>query len=56
MKEAVKIDPFLLERIQSLIKEKDKSIVYSSAKQFVNIAVIKLLEKEENTNKKQKDG
>jgi len=55
MKEAVKIDPFLLEKVQILIKDKDKKIIYSSAKQFVNIAVIKLLETEENKKRHQKE-
>lgn len=45
----VKIDPDLLRRVYDLIKDKDKKIVYSSAKQFVNIAVLKLLEKEEKS-------
>lgn len=44
----VKIDKQLLERIEKITKDKDKKIIYSSRKQFVNIAVLKLLKKEEN--------
>ena len=44
----VKIDKNLLIRVEKLIKNKDKKIVYSSRKQFINIAVLKLLKKEEN--------
>ena len=52
--DAVKINPDLLERINTIIKDKDKKIEYASAKQFVNIAVLKQLEKEEeNVRRKQ---
>ena len=44
IKETVKINPELLKRIKILIKNKDKKIKYSTAKQFVNVAVLKLLE------------
>ena len=46
--EVVKIDPELLVKVKSLVKEKSKRIRYSSFKQFINIAVQDLLEKEEN--------
>ena len=45
--EVVKIDPDLLKRVNLLIKDKFKRIKYASAKQFINIAVLKLLEAEE---------
>ena len=47
MSEVVKIDKELLERVDRLISKKEKKIKYSSKKQFVNIAVLELLEKEE---------
>lgn len=47
MSNVVKINKDLLERIKRLIRKKDKKIKYSSKKQFVNIAVLELLEKEE---------
>jgi hypothetical protein len=47
MSNVVKIDKDLLERIKHLIRKRDKKIKYSSKKQFVNIAVLELLEKEE---------
>ena len=47
IKETVKIDGNLLERVYQIVKHKDKKIEYSSAKQFINIAVLKLLRKEE---------
>ncbi len=46
-RETVKINPDLLKRINVLIKDKDMKINYSTAKQFVNVAVLKLLKKEE---------
>ena len=46
-RETVKIDEDLLKRVILIIKDKNKRIKYSSAKQFVNLAVIELLEKEE---------
>ena len=50
MGDVVKIQKDLLSRIERLIKDKDKKIIYSSRKQFVNIAVLKLIKKEENDN------
>lgn len=47
MSNVVKIDKTLLERIKRLIRKREKKIKYSSKKQFVNIAVLELLEKEE---------
>lgn len=44
-KETVKIDSGLLLRINDIIKK--NKIKFSSAKQFVNIAVSELLKKEE---------
>ncbi|MCX8159046.1 MAG: hypothetical protein N3D20_02020 [Candidatus Pacearchaeota archaeon] len=43
----VKIDKDLLKRIERLIQRKDKKIKYAHKKQFVDIAVLKLLEEEE---------
>ena len=43
----VKIDRKLLRRVKKLIKKESKKIQYASAKQFVNIAVMKLLNEEE---------
>jgi len=48
MTDTVKIDDDLLERIRKLIKRKDKKIKYANRKQFVNVAVLELLENEEN--------
>ena len=50
MVESVKIDEDLLKRIDKLVKRKDKKIKYAHKKQFVNVAVLNLLEKEENNN------
>lgn len=50
MVESVKIDEDLLKRIDKLVKRKDKKIKYAHKKQFVNMAVLTLLEKEENNN------
>ena len=47
-KETVKIDEDLLKRVIAIIKDKDKKIKYSNAKQFVNVAVLGLLKKEES--------
>lgn len=49
MTDTVKIDENILKRIDALVIKKDKKIRYSSKKQFVNIAVLELLEKEEKT-------
>lgn len=46
MVDSVKIDRDLLNKVKSLIKSKTLKIKYSSAKQFVDIAVLELLEKE----------
>lgn len=51
-KETVKINPDLLKRINIIIKDKDMKIKYSTAKQFVNVAVLKLLEDEGKKNAK----
>lgn len=47
MDKTVKIDKELLDRINKLIRRKSKKFKYESAKQFVNYAVVELLEKEE---------
>jgi len=43
----VKINEELLKKIEKLIKKSEKKIRFSSAKQFVDIAVYELLRKEE---------
>lgn len=45
-RETVKIDEELLARVIAITKHKTKKIKYSTAKQFVNVAVLELLEKE----------
>lgn len=50
---SVKIDDDLLIRVENLIKRKDKKIIYAHKKQFVDIAVQNLLEKEENTKEEE---
>lgn len=47
MGEVVKIDDGLLGRISKIVGNKTKRIKYSSKKQFVDIAVLELLKKEE---------
>jgi metal-responsive CopG/Arc/MetJ family transcriptional regulator len=47
MVDTVKIDDDLLKRVERLIEDKFKKIKYGSRKQFINYAVIELLEKEE---------
>ena len=47
MTNTTKIDEDLLLRVKKLIKMKDKKIKYVNAKQFINVAVLKLLEVEE---------
>ena len=47
MVDSVKIDKELLDRVKELIKESPHKIRYSSAKQFVDIAVLEMLKKEE---------
>lgn len=46
----VKIDEDLLKRVEKLIKMKDKKIKYANKKQFINVAVLQLLEVEEGVN------
>lgn len=46
MTDVVKIDENLLKRVNKLIKESLMKIKYSNARQFVNIAVLEKLEKE----------
>lgn len=46
-KDTTKIDKNLLARVKKLIKMKNKKIKYSNTKQFINVAVLKLLEGEE---------
>jgi hypothetical protein len=47
MADNVKIDRDLLARVEKLIKRKDKKIKYAHKKQFVEIAVLRLIEEEE---------
>ncbi len=47
MSDVVKIDKDLLSRLEKLIKKKEKKIKYSNRRQFVNVAVLKLIEEEE---------
>jgi hypothetical protein len=49
-RETVKINEDLLKRVISITKNKNKKIKYSTAKQFINIAVLELLEKEETSD------
>jgi|TARA_B100002003_G_scaffold125082_1_gene115402 hypothetical protein len=49
-KNTTKIDEDLLERVKKLIKMKNKKIRYDNTKQFINVAVLNLLEKEEGKN------
>ncbi len=46
-RETVKINEDLLKRVISITKDKAKKIKYSTAKQFINVAVLELLEMEE---------
>jgi len=46
MGDSVKIDKDLLDKVNVLIKEMPFKIKYSTAKQFINVAVLELLEKE----------
>lgn len=46
-KDTTKIDKDLLGRVKKLIKIKNKKIKYAHKKQFINVAVLKLLEEEE---------
>lgn len=47
MTNTTKIDEDLLKRVKKLIKMKHKKIKYSNTKQFINVAVLQLLEEEE---------
>ena len=47
-KDTAKIDEKLLERVKNIIKTDSKKIKYSNTKQFINVAVLKLLEEEES--------
>lgn len=51
MTNVVKIDEDLLKNVKNLINSKENRIKYSNAKQFVNIAVLEKLEKENGGNK-----
>ena len=42
----VKLDSELLNRVKQLLKKSPHKILYTNLKQFVNIAVLQLLEKE----------
>ena len=46
MTNVVKIDEDLLKKVKNLVSGKENRIKYSNAKQFVNIAVLEKLEKE----------
>ena len=52
MTDVVKINEDLLKKVKKLIKEDSMKIKYSNAKQFVNIAVLEKLEKEDGGKKK----
>ena len=47
VRDNVKIDAEILKRVTDITKDKTKRIKYTTAKQFVDIAVLELLEKEE---------
>jgi len=51
MVNVVKIDEDLLKKVKKLVKSKYMKIKYSNTKQFVNVAVLEKLEKE-NRGKK----
>lgn len=48
----VKIDDNLLMRINTIVKDDELKIKYSSKKQFVNIAVLEMLERVEKIRAK----
>lgn len=50
MRDTVKINKDLLKRVEDLVKQKDKKIRYAHKKQFVEVAVLNLLESEESGN------
>lgn len=56
MTATVKVDKILLKRVEKLINKEEKKIKFASKKQFVNVAVLELLEKEEDVGKKEKAG
>lgn len=47
MQNTVKIDPKLLERIKQLFNDSEINIQYPTIKNFINVAVLKLLKEEE---------
>ena len=49
----VKIDSYLLDEVEELIKETKNRLRFANKKQFINIAVYELLNKIKNENKKQ---
>jgi len=52
MSEVVKIDPNLLKKVKKVIRGKTMRIKYSNVKQFINIAVLDKLEKEDKLSEK----
>jgi hypothetical protein len=48
----VKVDSELLKRVEELIRKDNNRIKYSSKKQFIDVAVLRLLEAESNINSK----
>jgi len=46
VRDNVKIDAEILKKVIAITKDKTKRIKYATAKQFVDIAVMELLEKE----------
>ena len=51
----VKLDKVLLEKIKKLLKEEDYRILYTSLKQFINIAVLQLFEEEVKKKSKERE-
>jgi len=49
----VKIDSYLLDEVEELIKDTKNRLRFANKKQFINIAVYELLNKVKNENKKQ---
>lgn len=56
MADSVKINKELLKRVNSIIKTSPNNIKYSSAKQFIDIAVLELLQTEESREKNREKG
>jgi len=52
MSDVVKIDEELLKKVKKLVNTKENRIKYSNAKQFVNIAVLENLNKENSESGK----